>query len=96
MTMAANGLAKLIEEAGELQQVAGKMLAWWDTSIPHWDGSDLTERLSEELGDVMAACEFVSSMFGVHRSAHERADAKLALFCEWHADPTNNTHGIDG
>jgi NTP pyrophosphatase (non-canonical NTP hydrolase) len=96
MTMAAKGVAKLIEECGELQQVLGKKLAWWDTDDPHWDGSDLEQRMAEEIGDVMAACEFVASMFGIHAEAYERRDAKVKLFAHWHVEDGNNEHGIDG
>lgn len=55
MTMAAAGVAKLIEECGELQQVLGKKLAWWDTDEPHWDGTILRDRLVEEMGALIAA-----------------------------------------
>ena len=51
MTMTAAGVAKLIEECGELQQVLGKRLAMWDQP-EHWDGTNLNDRLIEEMGDV--------------------------------------------
>lgn len=95
MTMAAKGVAKLIEECGELQQVLGKRLAWWNTDEPHWDGSDLNDRMAEEIGDVMAACEFVASMFGIRGEVELRRCEKLALFARWHLDDGNNEHGID-
>lgn len=95
MTMAAAGVAKLIEECGELVQILGKRLAMWDQD-DHWDGSNLRERMAEEMGDVKAGIEFVSSMFGVHAETEARYRRKHRLFCEWHVDQTNNDHGIDG
>ena len=96
MTMTAGGVAKLIEECGELQQVLGKLLAWYRTDEPHWDGSDLRQRLEDEIGDVYAAMRFV---IGEHDldwgRIVSRCVRKLALFNEWHADPTNNQHGVD-
>ena len=58
--MTANGLAKLLEELGELSQVAAKRLAYFHTST-HPDGAgDLNERMEAEMADVAAACAFVS------------------------------------
>jgi NTP pyrophosphatase (non-canonical NTP hydrolase) len=97
MTMAAKGVAKLIEECGELQQVLGKRLAWWSTDEPHWDGSDLDQRIAEEMGDVFAAIWFVVDKLGLDADAIKRRHvAKSDLFHEWEADPHNNDHGIDG
>jgi NTP pyrophosphatase (non-canonical NTP hydrolase) len=45
------GLSKLIEEAGEVIQVGGKLMgSRGDTN--HWSG-DLREKLVEELGDLL-------------------------------------------
>lgn len=79
------GLSKMIEEAGELLQVAGKIIATHGAA-GHWDGSDLRERLIEEMADVQAAIEFVSRQnLGLLDRQHlqRRAEAKLALFDEW-------------
>ena len=95
MTMAAAGVAKLIEECGELQQVLGKKLAMWDQD-EHWDGTNLRTRMVEEMGDVLAAIRFVADQFGLSwadvlaRDAHKRA-----LFETWHAQIDNNDQGID-
>jgi hypothetical protein len=51
-----NGLSKLIEELGELQQVCGKLIGS-EGSTDHWSG-DLKEKFIEELGDVSAAMDF--------------------------------------
>lgn len=96
MTMAAAGVAKLIEECGELQQVCGKRLAYWTTDA-HPDGSNLRERMESEMGDVLAAIEFVSSQLGLDfAEIAERKRQKLALFCDWHGQIDNNDDAIDG
>jgi NTP pyrophosphatase (non-canonical NTP hydrolase) len=87
------GLSKLIEEAGEVQQVCGKILGTGG-AVAHWDGSDLRLRLEEEIGDLMAACQFVGAMNGLSASAIEkRVEMKLATFHRWHAggDPSPAT-----
>ena len=83
------GTSKLIEEMGELQQVLGKLMGTAGQA-KHWDGSDLRQRLIEEIADVTAALEF----FTVHnlRTAdndvlNTRIREKYARFCEWqHAE----------
>lgn len=94
--MCAAGVPKLIEECGELIQVLGKKLAWWNTNEPHWDGSDLDKRIVEEMGDVMAAIDFAATKLGLdYITIARRRLAKLAVFQEWDADPSNNDHGVD-
>ena len=86
--MTANGLAKLIEECGEVLQVAGKLLAYPDGVHPDGAGN-LHERLSDELGDLKAAIQFVietHQLDGRHR-IHERSQLKLIRFRSWHSDP---------
>jgi NTP pyrophosphatase (non-canonical NTP hydrolase) len=94
--MTANGLAKLIEECGELIQVAGKKLAYYHTD-EHPDGKgSLAQRLQEEMGDVMAAIRFASQALGLDRGAIEhRALHKERLFERWHADGSNGEHSIE-
>jgi NTP pyrophosphatase (non-canonical NTP hydrolase) len=83
------GISKLIEEAGEVQQVCGKLLATGGEAS-HWDGSDLRQRLAEEIADVIAACEFVAA-------ANHLPDLELRIamkrerFWKWHR--TQNTAG---
>ncbi len=90
MPMTANGLAKLLEELGELAQVAAKRLAYFHTST-HPDGAgDLNERMEVEMGDVLAACAFVRQQFGLNDAAvANRYELKLALFQRWHEDRGN-------
>lgn len=97
MTMAAAGVAKLIEECGELQQVLGKKLAWWDTNEPHWDGTVLSERIEDEMGDVLAAIWFAAEQLGLNKvRIGARQQRKAMLFGDWQDALDNNDHGIDG
>jgi NTP pyrophosphatase (non-canonical NTP hydrolase) len=79
------GLAKLAEEAGELVQVIAKLAAYPDS--PHPDGSDLRERLIEEMGDVLAAAEFVEEANALPLARlHDRRTRKLNRFRRWHRE----------
>jgi NTP pyrophosphatase (non-canonical NTP hydrolase) len=84
------GLGKLVEELGELQQVAGTLLAFPDGEHPDDDGTRLEFRLADEMGDVLAAVEFVAEHSpGVSRShVRWRAEQKLRRFEHWHAGGT--------
>lgn len=79
------GAAKVLEEMGELQQVLGKFLATGG-SPEHWDGSDLRQRLIEELGDLSAAILIFGDLNLTHEES-ERVNArgrdKYALFSQW-------------
>lgn len=77
------GLSKLDEEAGEVVQVIGKLMGTGGLT-QHWDGSDLRQRLVEEIGDVMAACEFVAQTNDLETEVEIRRRDKLALFYRWH------------
>jgi NTP pyrophosphatase (non-canonical NTP hydrolase) len=96
MTMAINGLAKLIEECGELTQVAGKRLAYYHTDEHPDGGPPLSERLESEIADVMAACKFVIAKHRLDRTRIDRRIVeKLSLFNEWDRDPLNNQDAVD-
>lgn len=87
MTMAANGLAKLAEELGELQQVVGKMLAYGSGEHPDGQGP-LLKRFEDESADVMAALSFTHEVFGADAKAvADRAELKFQRFRQWHQDP---------
>lgn len=78
------GISKLVEEASEVGQVVGKLMGTGGDA-DHWDGSDLHERLHEELGDLLAAVEFVVTMNALDaRAIHEQKIRKLLLFHKWH------------
>jgi len=54
-----NGLSKLIEELGELQQVCGKLIGS-EGNTDHWSG-DLRAKFIEEIGDVYASLNFFTT-----------------------------------
>jgi len=84
------GLSKLIEEAGEVQQVVGKLIATGGKT-KHWEGSDLRERLQEELGDLIAACFFVMEANSLdEETIRSRHQAKLMLFHRWHVEQADS------
>jgi len=77
------GAAKLMEEAGELVQVLGKLAAFPDCDHP--DGSDLRERLTEEAGDVLAALDYFILANTLSRiEIDDRRLAKADVFRKWH------------
>lgn len=85
-----NGISKLDEEAGEVVQVIGKLMGTGGERM-HWDGSDLRQRLIEEIGDVLAACEFVAITNDLETDVEIRRDAKLKLFFKWNAEQQDNS-----
>jgi hypothetical protein len=66
--------------------VCGKLIGA-EGAVHHWDGTNLKERLEEEMGDVLAAIDFVVSRtdLDVGRIATRRR-TKLATFQRWHAE----------
>lgn len=78
------GLVKLVEECGELVQIAAKKMTRMD-SDDHWDGQgSLKERLENEIADVHGASEIVIKTFGLDR--HRiigRSNEKYQLFLKW-------------
>lgn len=78
-----NGLSKLIEECGEVQQVGGKLLGS-DGAIEHWDGTNLKHRLEEEIADLTAAIQFFIAANGLDTvTMTTRSIKKVNLFIEW-------------
>lgn len=87
------GLAKVVEECGELLQVLAKIMATGglDHSWEQEDGStlgwgDLTDALHEELGDLQGAINFfttVNDKIDTDRII-ERSSEKFLTFCQWH------------
>ena len=88
MTMHSKGLAKLLEELGELSQVAAKKLTCMNTD-EHPDGAgSLAQRLEDEAADVLASIDFVTVTLGLDRQRIEdRRTVKHARFIAWHDDP---------
>lgn len=87
MTMSAGGLNKLMEECGELVQIAAKKAAF-PSAITHADGENINDRLENEMADVFAAAHFVCSKFNLDKQRiNARVDCKLAQYNRWDADP---------
>lgn len=96
------GLAKVIEECGEVIQVLGKLVSKGDLdhTWPNIDGTmrgsgDLTDSVHEELGDVLAAVSF----FILNNDEIDevrvltRQEEKMATFRRWHNEMLEETNG---
>lgn len=87
MPLEKKGLVKLVEECGELIQVAAKKMALDDfESWDHWDGAgDLKDRMEKEIADVQAAISVVVANFQLDPDKiFDRAGKKADLFYYWH------------
>lgn len=81
------GIAKMNEECGELIQVIGKLMGS-SGDVNHWSGN-LRDKLHEEMGDALAALNFVILHCDVdHQAIEKQRRKKLARFERWHADKT--------
>lgn len=90
--MHTQGLTKLIEECGELVQIAAKKQAFMNTDS-HPDGKEsMKVRLEEEIADVLAACAFVIENFNLHKiRIGQRKKIKLNTFRTWNLRAKNIT-----
>jgi NTP pyrophosphatase (non-canonical NTP hydrolase) len=79
------GLAKVLEEVGEVGQVLAKIMGGGGAT-QHWDGKgDLKVRLEEELGDLLAAVNFLITQNDLDQIRIDRQRAgKAAQFLVWH------------
>jgi hypothetical protein len=87
------GMAKVIEEMGELQQVFAKIMSCKGETT-YWDETDLVPRLIEELADVQAALWFfmtmnegrlmVDTQGDFKRMLAQRTRIKQDQYMEWH------------
>lgn len=84
------GLGKVAEEAGEVLQVMGKLMGTGGR-VDHWDGTNLRQRLAEELGDLLAAADFSSQVNGLGQLVEKRRRARLALFWKWRNEVMQET-----
>lgn len=86
------GLAKAMEECGELIQAAAKIMASGGEDT-HWDGqgSPFT-RLEDEIADVRAAIAFLLQVNPVldQRQVEARTAFKLDRFRGWHEQYSEN------
>jgi hypothetical protein len=84
------GLSKLIEELGENGQVLGKIIAFpgrASTGEPHPDGTNLKERLEDEIADLRAAIDYVVEANELDGGRiHIRERMKFMRFLGWHDD----------
>lgn len=96
MAMSNNGLVKLSEECGEVIQVAQKMVAYPQLQLKegllssgvHPDGTNLRERLEDEVGDALAAIAFVRTKLGLdNERIKQRIELKIMLFTQWDGEP---------
>lgn len=94
--MSANGLTKLVEECGELVQICAKKMAYYH-SDEHPDGKgSMKQRMTEEMGDVLAAIHFVATKFDISvEDLIIRKYKKLDLFEDWDASTANIADGYD-
>jgi NTP pyrophosphatase (non-canonical NTP hydrolase) len=80
------GISKLVEEAGEVSQVCGKLIGTGGEAI-HYDGKNLRDRLEEEIADLMAACTFVIEANDLdYNRVADRSVHKMSLFRKWHEE----------
>lgn len=83
MAMDKRGLTKLLEELGELAQIAAKKSAYINTDL-HPDGKLMMPRMAEEMGDVLGAIAFVMEEFNMDEDfILERAEKKFNIFTNW-------------
>lgn len=82
------GLGKMVEEAGELLTVLGKLIAV-DGGSEYWENRNLYNDLEEELGDMLASIEFFLSCnedIVSPKWIGKRREEKVRLYREWRAN----------
>jgi hypothetical protein len=82
------GLGKLVEEAGETLQVAGKIMAFPKEEHPDRKGP-LGDRLALELGDLSAVIDYVTLRCLTTKQAKmytEQRRMKYERFQAWHKE----------
>ncbi len=84
MAMDKQGLTKLQEECAELITIAAKKSSYIHTDIHPDSDIPMSTRLEEEMGDVLAAINFVIKKFGLSEAnIGTRAIKKFELYQEW-------------
>ena len=87
MAMTGKGLIKLLEELGELSQIAAKKLAYFDTDLHPDSEQPMSERLEDEMADVAAATAFVASQLKLDTARIDaRSKEKLAKYVQWNLE----------
>lgn len=79
------GLAKLLEEAGEVSEIGGKIVGN-DGKHIHYDGTRLDVRIAEEVADLSAACRAFFQLNGYDGAPWvlRREIDKYSKFLRWH------------
>lgn len=78
------GISKLIEEAGEVLRICGKLMGARGERV-HWNVPDLKAELEDEIADLTAACAFVIGTCGLDKNRIlARYQEKLIRFHKWH------------
>jgi len=88
------GLAKVIEESGEIGQVFGKIMSNGGHRFDPWVGNDLGAKLDEEAADLLAALSFMVT-YCPHIDENivgDRVARKFKLFQEWAAGRTDTRY----
>ena len=89
------GITKVMEECAEVIQVCAKLQAALG-EILHWDGTNLKERLEDEIGDAYAAFDFVIHHSGLNPAKiAARRREKRALFEKWQVDQSTPAFARD-
>lgn len=85
MTISNRGYTKLVEECGELIQVAAKRIAYLDDSHPDdRTKPSLDLRIEDEIADVLAACRFVIEKNKLNTQYIEgKMNLKVSVFNHW-------------
>ena len=81
------GVAKAVEEMGELQQQLGKLVMVQGHDALHWSGP-LRPKIWEEVADVCASMQFLlehNASAAELLYVNDRVAAKLDKFRRWHA-----------
>lgn len=80
------GMSKIIEEAGELLQVLGKLIATGGEAH-HWAAGDLDKKQHQEVADLYAALDFYVEQNAMdHKRIDRRRATKLKRFRQWHVE----------
>lgn len=77
------GLAKLVEEMGELNTLLGKLVSNGGKT-DYWGDVDLRKEMHDEISDVMAALAFFADINDFDRAIiHNRLIMKLQRYAKW-------------
>ena len=81
------GISKVVEEAGELGQVCGRLIQM-KGEREHFSGADLVHDLEDEIADTMAAIHYLMDHNPSldHDRIAERQATKYQRFNDWHAE----------